>query len=575
MLQSLLVVHSFCNNNEKKSMASIPQKFNNYSKFISFIYKYWNSDLFKTASENALGESYDESENMPQYDSPEELAEDLKSMGPTYIKLGQLLSTRPDLIPEPYMNALEKLQDGVEEISYGEVEKILEEEIGQRISKAFENFEVRPLASASIGQVHRATLRSGKEVAVKIQRPGVRKRFLEDLDTLKEITDFAVKNNKTAKKYAVDQVLNELRFILLNELDYAKEAENLKALGNNLSQYDLIFIPQPVEGYSTSKILTMDFVDGRKITSISPLSRTENDYTPLIDQLVAAYMKQIIIDGFAHADPHPGNVHLTKNHQIALMDLGMVAKFGPELRDYLLKLMIVISKYNGAETAKVLLQISDYAKDADVKSFKKEIDRLVLESQNKNAKDMQTGKLLIQMNRIAAENGIQLAVELNIFGKILMNMDQIVAVLTPDYDLQKSIEKNVERLMHKKMLNELKPDQFFSQILETKKLTENLPERLNTISERLANNEFEIKIDAIDEQCLTDGFQKVANRISMGLIIAALIIGAALLMRVPTTFTILGYPGLAMIFFCTAAIFGMWLVTKMILSDEDIKKKKL
>lgn len=575
MLQSLLIVHGFCYNCEKKHMASIPQKFSNYSKFISFIYKYWNSDLFRTASENALGETYDESENMPQYDSPEELAEDLKNMGPTYIKLGQLLSTRPDLIPEPYMKALEKLQDDVEEISYDEVEKIVEEEIGQRISKAFENFEVQPLASASIGQVHRATLRSGKEVAVKIQRPGVRKRFLEDLDTLKEITDFAVKNNKTAKKYAVDQVLNELRFILLNELDYSKEAENLKALGNNLKQYSRIFIPQPVEGYSTSKILTMDYVDGRKITSISPLSRTENDYTQLIDQLVAAYMKQIIIDGFAHADPHPGNVHLTKDHQIALMDLGMVAKFGPELRDHLLKLMIAISKYNGAETAKVLLQISEYDKDADIKTFQKEIDRLVLESQNKSAKDMQTGKLLIQMNRIAAENGIQLAVELNIFGKILMNMDQIVAALTPDYNLQQSIQENVEKLMHKKMLNELKPDQFFSQILETKKLTENLPERLNVISERLANNEFEIKIDAIDEQRLTDGFQKVANRISMGLIIAALIIGAALLMRVPTTFTILGYPGLAMIFFCVAAVFGMWLVAKMVLSDEDIRKKKL
>jgi len=554
-------------------MSTIPEKFSNYTKFISFILKYWNSDVFKAASENALNnENFDDSEL--DYKNPEELAEDLKNMGPTYVKLGQLLSTRPDLIPEPYLKALESLQDDVEEIPYSEVQKIVEEEIGQRISKAFESFEVQPLASASIGQVHLAVLRSGKKVAVKIQRPGVRKNFIEDLDTLKELTDVAVKHNKTAKKYAVDEILDELRFILLNELDYVKEAENLIALGENTKKYPKIVIPQPVEGYSTSKILTMDYIDGQKIISISPISRIETNYKPLVDELVAAYLKQIIFDGFAHADPHPGNVHLTKDNRIALMDLGMVAKFGPDLRENILKLLIAISKYNGEETANTLLKMSDYDKNADLAGFRKEINRLVLDSQNKTAKDLQTGRLLIQMNKVAAERGIKLPVELNILGKILMNMDQIVAVLTPDYDLQRAIERNVEKLMQKKMLQELKPDNFFAEALEAKKLTEKLPERLNIITEKLANNEFEIKIDAIDEQRLTDGFQKVANRISIGVIIAALIIGAALLMRIPSTFTILGYPGLAMIFFCTAAVIGLWLVLRMMMKDEDLNLKK-
>ena len=554
-------------------MSTIPEKFSNYTKFISFILKYWNSDVFKAASENALNnENFDDSEL--DYKNPEELAEDLKNMGPTYVKLGQLLSTRPDLIPEPYMKALEALQDDVEEIPYSEVQKIVEEEIGQRISKAFESFEVQPLASASIGQVHLAILRSGKKVAVKIQRPGVRKNFTEDLDTLKELSDVAVKHSKTAKKYAVDEILDELRFILLNELDYVKEAENLIALGENTKKYPKIVIPQPVEGYSTSKILTMDYIDGQKITSISPISRIETNYKPLVDELVAAYLKQIIFDGFAHADPHPGNVHLTTDNKIALMDLGMVAKFGPDLREHILKLLIAISKYNGEETANVLLKMSEYDKNADLVGFRKEINRLVLDSQNKTAKDLQTGRLLIQMNKVAAEKSIKLPVELNILGKILMNMDQIVAVLTPDYDLQRAIERNVEKLMQKKMLQELKPDNFFAQALEAKKLTEKLPERLNTITEKLANNEFEIKIDAIDEQRLTDGFQKVANRISIGLIIAALIIGAALLMRIPSTFTLLGYPGLAMILFSIAAVIGLWLVLKMMLKDEDLKLRK-
>lgn len=555
-------------------MSTIPEKFSNYTKFISFILKYWNSDVFKAASDNALNTEQSADDAEYNYQKPEELAEDLKNMGPTYIKLGQLLSTRPDLMPEPYLKALESLQDNVEEIPYSEVQKIVEEEIGQRISKAFESFDVEPLASASIGQVHKAVLRSGKKVAVKIQRPGVRKSFIEDLDTLKELTDVAVKHNKTAKKYAVNDILDELRFILLNELDYVKEAENLIALGKNMEKYPKIFIPQPVEGYSTSKILTMDYIDGQKITTITPISRIETNYKPLVDELVAAYLKQIIFDGFAHADPHPGNVHLTKDNKIALMDLGMVAKFGPELRENILKLLIAISKYNGEETSNVLLKMSDYDKNADLTNFKKEINRLVLDTQNKTAKDMQTGRLLIQMNKIAAEKGIKLPVELNILGKILMNMDQIVAVLTPDYDLQRAIEKNVEKMMQKKMIQDLKPENFFAEVLEAKKLAEKLPERLNIITERLANNEFELKIDAIDEQRLTDGFQKVANRISIGLIIAALIIGAALLMRIPSTFAIWGYPALAMILFSAAAVIGLWLVIRMMMKDEDFKINK-
>ncbi|MGZ5211811.1 MAG: ABC1 kinase family protein, partial [Kaistella sp.] len=230
-------------------MATLPEKFTNYKKFITFVLKYWNSDVFKAASDNALNsENTDDSEH--DYKNPEELAEDLKNMGPTYVKLGQLLSTRPDLMPEPYLQALESLQDNVEEIPYSEVQKIVEEEIGQRISKAFESFDVQPLASASIGQVHLAVLRSGKKVAVKIQRPGVRKNFIEDLDTLKDLTDVAVKHSKTAKKYAVNDILDELRFILLNELDYVKEAENLVALGENMKEYSKIMVPQPVAGYS-------------------------------------------------------------------------------------------------------------------------------------------------------------------------------------------------------------------------------------------------------------------------------------------------------------------------------------
>lgn len=556
-------------------MSILPDSLERYRKFIGFMLKYRNSDLFNDTADNAMDVDGKESDTEHEYNqSPEDLIADLQKMGPTYIKLGQLLSTRPDLLPDAYLKALATLQDNVEPIPYEEVHQIIEEEIGIRISKAFESLEETPLASASIGQVHRAVLRSGKPVAVKIQRPGIRKKFLEDLDTLKELTDLAMKHSNTARRYAFDDVLAELRHILLQELDYNREAQNLITLGENLKTFINLQVPQPISGYTSSKVLTMEYIDGKKITSISPLKFMEVELEPLVDELVEAYLKQIVVDGFVHADPHPGNIHMTRENKIALIDLGMVAKFTSNMQDKLLQLLIAISQKQGDEITDILLDISQIGEEANIELFRKTINTLVLDSQVTKAKDLQTGRLLIQMNRIAAENGIHIAVELNILGKILLNLDQIVAVLAPEYNLQQAIQKHVHKMMQSKMYQELKPENLFSVLIETKKLTEKLPERLNKISENLANNDFKIKLEALDEKRFTDGFQKVANRITLGVIIAAMIIGAAMLMQVPTSFTIFGYPGLAIVLFIAAAIVGIALSFNIIMKDEDFNRKR-
>lgn len=550
-------------------MSVLPDNLNRYQKFIGFMLKYWNSNLFSETAATALNEPGREEKPFEKYDqSPEELVEDLKQMGPTYIKLGQLLSTRPDLLPDDYLKTLATLQDDVPSIPYEDVREVIEDEIGIRISKAFSSFDEEPLASASIGQVHKATLRSGKPVAVKVQRPGIRKKFLDDLDTLKELADFAVKHTQVAKKYAFDEVLEELRHILLQELDYIREAQNLETLGKNLESFKNLTVPQPIWDFTSSRVLTMDFIQGRKITSISPLTKIENDLSLLVDELVEAYLKQIITDGFVHADPHPGNIHLTRDNKIALIDLGMVAKFTPHMQERLLQLLIALSQNDGEQCADVLLKMSEVGEESNIKLFRKTINHLVMDSQNNQAQDMETGRLLIQMNRVAANNGIHISVEVNILGKILLNMDQIVAVLEPEFELRKAIRKHTAKLMRSKMYKELEPENLFSVALQIKKLTENLPERLNKISESLANNDFKIKVDAIDEKRITDGFQKVANRITLGLIIASMILGASLLMRVPSNFILLGYPGLAIIFFFLAAIGGIALCYIIIFKDE-------
>lgn len=548
-------------------MSILPENLERYQKFLSFMLKYWNSDLLNETASNAMEE--ETARTFKDYEqSPEELVEDLKQMGPTYVKLGQLLSTRPDLLPDKYLEALASLQDDLPTIPFEEVREIVEGELGNKISKAFNFFEEEPLASASIGQVHRAELRSGKTVAVKVQRPGIRKKFMEDLNTLEEMAGLAVKHTEVGKKYGFSDVLGELRRIMLHELDYLREANNLVTLGINLKEYRRLIVPQPIPDYTTSRVLTMEYVKGKKITSISPLKKTENDYTALVDEFIEAYLKQIVSDGFVHADPHPGNVHLLENEKIALIDLGMVAQFTRKMKDHLLRLLLGLSKNDGEEIADNLLNMSEITEHATQKEFRRHISIMVQESSHSTAQDMQTGKLLIQMNRSAAMNGIHLPVEVNILGKILLNMDQIIAFLAPEYDLREAVRRYMNKLLQDKMLNELKPEEIFSVLLDSKKLVENLPDRFDKITDNLAKNEFRIKIDAIDEKRLTDGFQKVANRITLGLIIAAMIVGAAMLMQVPSSFMIFGYPGFAILFFLLAAIVGIYLSYTILFKDE-------
>jgi len=555
-------------------MSNTPDKIKRYYKFIHFMLKYWNSDLFRQTSAAALNNSLEEEDEDHKFDqTPEELVEDLKEMGPTYIKLGQLLSTRPDLLPDEYLDALAHLQDNVSPVPFEEVKEIIEKELGTKISKAFNSFDEKPLASASIGQVHRAELHSGRPVAVKVQRPGIAKQFMEDLNTLDELTALAVNHLETAKTYAIDEVFAELRRILINELDYKKEAQNLKTLKRNLQQFEHLIIPAPVSDYSSTRVLTMEFVSGKKITSLSPLRQMENDFSELVEELVEAYLQQIINDGFAHADPHPGNIKFTDDNKIALIDLGMVARFSPKLQENLIELLLAISQSNGEKTAHSLLKMSELTEASQKRQFSKTVSDVIMESEHSRAKDLQTGRILIQLNRLALSTHIKLPVEINILGKILLNLDQIVAMLDPEFDLRAAIQRNVHEIMRKKMISELKPENFFSTLIESKHFIEKMPERMNQISENLANNEFKIKIDAIDEKRVTDGFQKVANRITLGLIIASMIVGASMLMQVPSDFTIFGYPGLAMIFFLLAAAGAIVLSYVIIFRDENLNNK--
>ncbi len=508
----------------------------------------------------------------------EDLAADLEKMGATFIKLGQLLSTRADLLPPAYMEALARLQDNVGPFPYREVEAIITSELGVRISKAFSEFDQEPLAAASLGQVHRAILRNGRPVAVKVQRPGIREKMAEDLEALSEIAAFADTHTEMGKKFGFALMLEEFRKTLLRELDYQSEARNLQTLAENLKAYDRIVVPQPVEDYTTTRVLTIDFIRGHKITKLNPVTRTEIDGAALAEQLFRGYLQQILVDGFVHADPHPGNVFLTDDNRIALLDLGMVARISPATQENLLRMLIAVSEGRADEAATVSIALGQIRQGFDETGFRRDVADLVAQNQNARVGQIQVGRIVLMLAKMSGERGIRVPPELTMLGKTLLNLDQIGRTLDPDFDPNAAIRRHASELTQMRMRKSISPGNVFATLIEMKDFVEHLPRRVNRILDSVANNTFEVKVDAIDEKTLMEGFQKVANRITVGLILASLIVGAALLMRVETSFRILGYPGLAIVCFLAAAGGGVWLVLQIVMADrkslKDLGKTK-
>jgi predicted unusual protein kinase regulating ubiquinone biosynthesis (AarF/ABC1/UbiB family) len=543
-----------------------------YKEICLLLLKYGRSDLVSAIDiDAALG-----GEQLPTAGAdaapPDQLADDLEAMGPTYIKLGQILSSRPDLLPEPYLKALARLQDDVKPFDYAAVEEIVTSELGVRISKAFSSFEQQPIAAASLGQVHRAALRDGRRVVVKVQRPDIAKQVADDFEVLAQIADFVDAHTDFGRRYRLLDTLEEFRMALKHELDYEREARNLIAVGANLQEFSLIDVPQPVPDYSSRRVLTMDFVKGRKITSIGPLARLEIEGAALAEQLFRAYLKQVLVDGLFHADPHPGNVFLTDDGHIALLDLGMVGQTTPRMRENLLKVLLAVSDGKGDEVADMLVAMSERDERFDAPLFRRGIVQLVVRMQDTGLQQMNVGAMLLRMHRTASESGLYVPSELTLLGKTLLQLDEVGKILDPAFEPNAAIRRAAGDIMTRSIQRDVTNTHVLTSALEMKHFIGGLPARLNKLMDAATNADLEMKIRIVDANVMVEGFQKVANRIASGIILAALIVGAALLMRVETSFRIAGYPGLAMLCFLGAAAGGCWLLISIVVQDRKRRR---
>jgi len=543
-----------------------PDRLKRYKDVAMLLIKYGRSDLISKAGleESVMAEELESSTAA----SADELAADLERLGPTFIKLGQLLSTRGDLLPEPYLEALSRLQDSIEPFKFEEIERIVTSELGVRISKAFADFDPTPMAAASLAQVHRATMRDGRAVVVKVQRPNIRELIVDDLEALGEIAEFLDSHTELGRRYEFANMLTDLRKSLLRELDFTIECQNLIAIADNLNEFETIVIPDPVEDFTTTRVLTMEYIPGKKITELGPLRLLEIDAPGLADELFRAYLKQMLVDGLFHADPHPGNVFLTPDDQIGLLDLGMVGRVTRTFQDNLLRLLLAISEGRGEEAGEAAIKMGEPKEGFDRTLFNRRVGDLVTENADAVLSRMNAGKIVLEITRISAECWFRLPPEFTMIAKALLNLDKVVYTLDSAFDPNAIIRESSTEILERNIIRSVAPGNLLAGAFDVKEFAEKLPSRVNRILDAIGNNDIRFKVDAIDEKIVLDGLQKVANRITLGLVVAALIVGAAMLMRVETSFRIFGYPGLAMILFILAAFAGLGLALTILFYDK-------
>jgi len=544
-----------------------PRHIKRYGEMARLLVKYGRGDLVRSSGLNGALVSW-EDEDQPGDGKAEHLADDLERLGPTFVKLGQLLSTRADLLPPEYLEALARLQNDVEPFDGEQAEAVVAEELGVRLSKAFSRFDRTPFAAASLGQVHYAELRDGRPVAVKVQRPGVRETIAADLESFLQIAQLLDRRSGFAERFDLEGMIREFEKSVADELDYRKEAGNLERLAESVERFDRLLVPRPIEDFSSARVLTMEYVTGRKLSELGPLTRMEMDGAELARQLFEAYLHQILVDGFFHADPHPGNLYVTRDRRIALLDLGMVGRVSPRMQEKLLTLLLAIGDGQGDRAAEVAASLGEVAPDADLHAFSRAVSDLVSAHRDSTIEQIEVGRVVVSMTAAAGRYGVRMPAELTLLGKTLLHLDQVARTLDPEFDPNEAIRDHVAGVLRRRMLKQTSPGQVFSTLLEVNQVVQRLPAQINQFLERVSNNELELRVRAFDEVRLMEGLQKIANRIAMGLVLAALIVGAAMLMSVNTEFTLFGYPGLAMVLFLAAVAGGLAMVFNILRHDE-------
>jgi predicted unusual protein kinase regulating ubiquinone biosynthesis (AarF/ABC1/UbiB family) len=409
-------------------------------------------------------------------------------------------------------------------------------------------------------------------VVVKVQRPDVSEQVHRDLDVFTEIATELEKHTDIGRKLNLVAAIEQARMVMFSELNYLQEARNAETLRLNLADFPQIYVPVVVNDFTSSRVLTTELVRGKKVSKLTPLSLIEGDYAELATVLTQAYLKQICVDGIWHSDPHPGNVFTRENPddatgspQIVLLDFGMISRISHEFQDEVIKLLLAISSNRGAEVADTCIRLCEVQERFDPVKFTREISMLVATVHDASAKDINTGQLMFTVIGVANTNDLKVPAELTMLAKTLLHLDGITRKLDPDYDPQRVIRDYAEDLIAQKLKQKFHPRNFYPAMLDLNQLALDLPRRTREIVDLTAAGKMTVGVKLTQAEELLRGIHKVANRITIGVVIAALLISSSLMIRV--------YPAFALIGYVLASIAAFYLIISTIVQDRRDREK--
>ena len=484
----------------------------------------------------------------------------LEELGPAYIKLGQILSMRQDLIPPEYANEFSKLQDDVQPFGMGEVEKLIREELGSETKDLFGYFEPVPIAAASIGQVHRAKLKSGEDVVVKVQRPGIRKIINSDLDIMYSIASFAEEHLPEARLYKPVGIVEEFERSIKAEMDYTQEGRNADHFARNFRDDPRIYIPKVYWDCTSTKVLTLEFIDGVKSSSFEELNSMGADRQGVAIDVLKAFMKQIYDDGFFHADLHPGNVFIMKDGRIALLDFGMAGFLSQDMRNLLIDDLIAITRGDTVLYIELLRELGSIDENTDLSALKMDIDQLIYKYYGRPLRQLNTALILEEMINLLRKYQVRVPSNIALLSKGAMTAESFGSLMDPDINLAVIAEPFAKKAIKDRLRLTNIAGSTYRDASNWARVLHKAPIKIGHILDIAERGYLKLRFDPHGFNRVVSEIDAASNRLSFSLIISAIIVGSSFIIQTGMEPHIWGVPLLGVIGFLMAGFLGMWLV---------------
>lgn len=492
----------------------------------------------------------------------------LEELGPTFIKLGQLLSSRPDILPREYVEELEKLQETAPPVAIEDIYTVIEEEFCEPASSLFERFDPVPIGSASLGQTHSARMSDGRDVVIKVQRPGIRATIGNDLEIVSGLARFLDRHFEQLCVYGLPDLVEEFSITMRQELDYTREGRNGDMLRGNLQRLEYVKVAETIWERTTPRVITLECVQGVKITDVQELEERGLDRAAVAANLTRAFLTMVLIDGFFHADPHPGNLVVQEGNTIGLLDYGMVGRLDRGLKTSVVILLANYVRQDSSGFSEVLLDIGIEPQDLDRKEYVRAIDRFLRQYYDAPLREVQMGQVLRDALRISAKHRVRLPASLALLVKVIIQTESITKTLKEDFDFTAEARRFVTRALGDEFSPRRLGTELVESVLSWKSLLLSLPHRTSDVLERMSSGTFRI---AFKHEGLEDPVRDIdrsANRLSFALIVSSTIIGSSLILAAGIGPSYRGFPVVGLIGFGIAFLFAVWLMISILRANK-------